>query len=104
MSDLAIVSDTTALTETPVGQDGKRHCVDCGGWKLDNTPMSSLFMPVLISPQVFGWICELCLLRRLQRRADIVTGTSSKAFGVPERVHRHLDRLADDASLKKVGR
>lgn len=50
------------------------------------------------------WICELCLIRRLERRADIVTATSSPTFGVKPRAREHLRRAGQEASQKGIGR
>lgn len=78
---------------------GRRRCVDCGGWQLE-TESRSLFVPVLVGENQFGWICELCLLLRLKNRAQIVTATSSSCYNLAK-VEKVIDaRLAALVSVK----
>ena len=90
---LIVVEPPTSggLQEVPKDDRGRRCCVDCGGWQLEEGHTSPFF-PVLVAENVFGWICELCTLTRLKRRAQIVTATSSPAFGFRGAV---MDRLDD---------
>jgi hypothetical protein len=88
------------LTEVQKDSDGRRRCVDCGGWQLEEGH-TSLFFPILVAENKFGWICELCTLTRLKRRAAIVTATSSPMYGFKGPVMDHLDRRIDKLSSQR---
>lgn len=58
------------------------HCVDCGGWPLDN---GAAFVAVFIikdKQAQLGGICEVCWLQRLHRRAAIVNATSGPSWQI----------------------
>ena|SRR6266404_5286369 len=79
---------------------GRRRCVDCGGWQLEEG-QTALFVPILVAENKFGWICEVCMLTRLKRRAQIITATSSRCYNM-DKVERLISgrlnqiTLADD--------
>lgn len=58
------------------------RCVDCDGWAIDG---GSCFVGVILihkGKRVDGLICELCWLKRLQRRGNWVNRTSSSCSQV----------------------
>lgn len=81
--------------------DGKRRCIDCGGWQLKKG-QAAVFVPILVAENEFGWLCELCFLTRLDRRAKLVNMTSSPC----SRVNR-AERIIEDSlrlTAEKHGR
>jgi hypothetical protein len=53
------------------------RCCDCGGWPITN---GSVFVAVFLirdGKQELGGMCELCFLRRLERRGKEINATSS---------------------------
>ena len=60
----------------------KLRCCDCGGFPLDS---GSIFVSVFLirdGKAEIGGICELCLLKRLERRSQLVNASSSRDFQV----------------------
>lgn len=58
------------------------RCVDCEGWPIDN---GAVFVAVFLIREhkpVLGGICELCWLKRLQRRGHFVNATSGPGYQV----------------------
>jgi hypothetical protein len=60
----------------------KLHCVDCGGWPLDNGAVFVAVFLVKNGKAELGGICESCWLNRLQRRGQIINATSSECSQV----------------------
>ena len=58
------------------------HCVDCGGFPLgDGAAFVAVFV-IRHDVATIGGICELCWLKRLERRGRIVNATSSPSSQV----------------------
>lgn len=58
------------------------RCVDCDGWPIDNGAVFVAVFLIREGAPVLGGICELCWLRRLQRRGGMVNVTSGPGFQV----------------------
>jgi hypothetical protein len=97
------------------------RCLDCGGWPI---PHGAMFIPVVTCkdgsklsdvdtdrrgnftplPSV-GFICELCFVWRLERRAQIVASTSTpKPYYSFKNALPLLRNKALEQRTKKVGR
>ena len=53
------------------------NCIDCGGWPLDGGAVFVAVFRIVNGAAELGGICELCWLKRLERRGKIVNATSS---------------------------
>lgn len=61
----------------PSHRDEDLRCVDCGGWPIDD---GSVFVAVYFirkGIRELGGMCELCWLKRLERRGQVVNATST---------------------------
>lgn len=94
MSHLSLGAEVVPFDEADKVLDPhKIRCLDCGGWPI---PGGAIFIPVahcksgtpveFLTPgertqftpmPTVGFICELCFVERLQRRAHIVSATST---------------------------
>ena len=111
----------TVLEGTELPREGKPVlCLDCGGWPI---PGGAIFIPVVTCKDGFttvadvdhakrqrftpystvGFICELCFVWRLERRARIVADTSGPFYSFKS-ARTILREKADELSAKKVGR
>jgi hypothetical protein len=65
-----------------ISENKSIRCLDCNGWLIDG---GSAFVAADIirdGAAQNGYLCELCLLHRLQKRAAIVNGTSGPAYQI----------------------
>lgn len=58
------------------------NCIDCGGYPIDNGAVFVAVFKVQDGKPQLGGMCELCWLRRLERRGKMVNMTSSPASQV----------------------
>lgn len=52
-------------------------CCDCGGWPIDNGAVFVAVFCIKDGKPELGGMCELCWLKRLERRGRIVNETST---------------------------
>lgn len=60
----------------------KLNCIDCGGWPIDNGAVFVAVFKVQDGVPQLGGMCELCWLKRLQKRGQIVNMTSTRGSQV----------------------
>jgi len=78
-------TDRTALRKlanvTPLGvaliDPLKLRCIDCNGWPLNNGAVFVAVFVIRSGQAELGGICELCWLKRLERRGKLVNATST---------------------------
>ena len=60
----------------------KMKCCDCGGWPIDDGAVFVAVFLIRKGVPTLGGMCELCWLKRLSRRVQMVNMTSSPMYQI----------------------
>lgn len=72
------------LTSKDAGETDEHPilCAGCGGWPIDDGAVFVAVLAIVGGERHHGWMCELCYLKKLQRRGHFVNISSGPTWQI----------------------